>query len=234
MRPLIAIGLLAGSATAATVTGRVRVEGAAGKVPSPAGVVVWLEPVSGTTPPVAQPGAPPPVEKVVQRNRKFLPRVLAVPVGTAVDFPNADPIMHNVFSNYDGQVFDLHLFASQTTRRVVFRRAGVCRVFCNIHPEMSAVVAVVPTPYFAVTGPEGRFEIRAPAGAYRLQVWHERSVPDRLRDLEQQVTVGDNPVALSQILVSEEGYQPVAHRDKYGQEYKPAPEAAFFYPGGRR
>ena len=106
--------------------------------------------------------------------------VLAVQVGTPVDFPNADSILHNVFSNFDGQVFDLHLYAAQTSRRVVFRRAGIARIFCNIHPTM------------------------------------------------------DQDLKLPDVLVSEEGYTLVQHKNKFGQDYRPPPEDRTFYPGGRR
>ncbi len=235
---LLAMSVFGCTAMAATLTGRVLVvpsDRAAAKARDSSGVVVWLEPAEGAAIPPARPaGAPLPEVRIVQKKQVFLPRVQAVQVGTAVDFPNADPMFHNVFSNYNGQVFDLHLYAPQTSRRVVFRRPGMAYIFCNIHETMSAVVAVLPTPYFAVTGPDGRFEIRAPAGAYRLQVWHERSVPEKLQELERRVTLGDGSVNAGEIQVSEEGYVAQPHKNKYGQEYAPPPEEAFFYPGGRR
>ena len=223
--------LLGGSALAASLTGRVSVVASAGKSQDYSGVVVWLEPVNGMAPPA---GVPPPTAKVLQRKQVFLPHVLAVQVGTTVDFPNVDPMFHNVFSNYDGQVFDLHLYAPQTSRRVVFRRPGMAYIFCNIHETMSAVVAVLPTPYFAVTGPDGRFEVRAPSGAYRLKVWHERSLAEKLQDLERQATLTDAGASAGEIKVSEEGYVAQSHKNKYGQNYSAPPEESFFYPGGRR
>jgi len=119
-------------------------------------------------------------------------------------------------------------------RRVVFRRPGMAYIFCNIHKTISAVVAVLPTPYFALTSPDGRFEIRAPAGVYRLQVWHERSVAEKRQELERRVTLGDGSLDAGEITVSEKGYVAQRHKNKFGQEYSPAPEEAFFYPGGRR
>ena len=124
----------------------------------------------------------------------FNPHVLPVQVGTAVDFPNSDPIFHNAFSNYEGQVFDLQLYAPKTTRRVVFRRPGIVHVFCNVHEGMSAVIAVLPTPYFALTGADGRFQIQVPPGAYKLQVWNEHGQPESLSRLEQRITVGSDDV----------------------------------------
>ena len=171
-----AVALAAARATAATLSGTVLLTSAGDsggrKIRDHSGVVVWLEPQGAA--PMAPPAAP---RRAVmeQRNKTFLPHVLAVEVGTTVDFPNLDPIFHNAFSNYDGQVFDVHLYPPHTTRRVQFKRPGMVRVFCNIHATMSAVIAVLPTPYFAVTGVDGRFEIQAPPGTYRFQVWHERS-----------------------------------------------------------
>ena len=194
------------------------------------GVVVWLEPPT----PAGQAAVAPKPSAVHQRNFSFVPHVTAVQVGTAVDFPNDDPIFHNVFSNFDGQVFDLQLYAPQTARRVVFRRPGIVHVFCNIHHSMSAIVAVVPTPYFAITDAAGRFEIDAPAGEYRLQVWHERAQPDVLSRLTQRVSVGTSPVVVpeTQLVVSTEPLPP--HKDKYGRDYATKNEERVFYQGARR
>jgi plastocyanin len=193
------------------------------------GVVVWLERAGGTPPRASQGFRH---AKMEQRNKTFIPHVLAVEVGTAVDFPNLDPIFHNAFSNYDGQVFDVHLYAPQTSRRVVFRRPGMVRVFCNIHATMSAVIAVLPTPYFAVTGPDGRFKIEAPEGAYRFQVWHERSNAETLSRLERPIQLGPRGLVLAELRVSEQGYLALPHKNKYGHDYPPAPEDHVFYPLG--
>jgi plastocyanin len=196
------------------------------------GVVVWLEPLVAGSP---RPSAYEPKAAVVdQRNKAFTPHVLAIEVGTAVDFPNSDPIQHNAFSNGDSQVFDLHLYAPQTTRRVVFRRPGIAKVFCNVHETMSAIIAVLPTPYFAVTGPDGGFQIQAPAGSYRLRFWHERSRADVLAKLEQQISVAGSNLTLGRVQISEEGYSPEPHKNKWGLEYSAAREEYVFYPGGRR
>ena len=224
--------LLTGSALAATVSGSVAlVQPGTKKARDNSGVVVWLELANAAARPAP---ASTPRATMTQKNKTFIPHVLAVEVGTAVDFPNVDPIFHNAFSNYDGQIFDVQLYAPQTSRRVVFRRPGMVRVFCNIHATMSAVVAVLPTPYFTVTGPDGRFQIRAPAGAYRFQVWHERAQTERLQLVERPLTLGEGNVSLAEISISEEGYVAVPHKNKYGQEYRPPPQDTVFYPGGRR
>lgn len=221
-------------AAARQVTGSVVLvssEAAPAKKPSHAGAVVWLEPIGSIIRPAASPAKP---AAMNQRNKTFVPHIIAIDVGTAVDFPNNDAIMHNVFSNYDGQVFDLHLYSPQTARRVVFRRPGIVRVFCNIHEAMNAVVAVLPTPYFTLTDASGRFEIQTPAGDYRVQYWHERAQPDMLARLARQVTVGDAAVSLpeAQITMSSQPLPP--HKDKYGREYAQRVDEHIFYPGARR
>ena len=108
-------------------------------------IVVWLEPLD----PVGVPERPFPRAQMLQKDKMFHPHVLPIVAGTAVDFPNADPIFHNAFSNYDGQLFDVALYPPGSSRAVVFRKPGVARVFCNIHPSMSAIILVLRSPYFA-------------------------------------------------------------------------------------
>jgi len=142
--------------------------------------VVWLDAPAGL--------ASTPAPKVVldQRSLDFWPHVLAVRVGTVVEFPNNDRVFHNVFSFHDGKQFDLGLYPVGTTRRVTFDHPGLSRIFCNIHPNMGAHVLVVETPYFAVSGDDGRFTIAAvPAGTYTYHAWR----PGRL-DLAGSVVVG--------------------------------------------
>jgi len=131
-----------------------------------ANAVVWLD----------APGAPAavPARRVVldQRNLAFSPHVLAVRVGTTVDFPNDDRVFHNVFSFRDGKVFNLGLYPVGTSRPVKFDRAGLSRIFCNIHPNMAAYVMAVDTPYFAVSDRDGAFAISdAPPGSYTFHAW---------------------------------------------------------------
>jgi hypothetical protein len=112
----------------------------------------------------------------------------------------------------------------------------VVRVFCNIHPTMSAVILVLKTPYFAVTGTSGAFEIpNVPPGEYYLRVFHERASASRLKTLERKVEVDSTgSVALEPFVISETGYLHVPHKDKYGHDYPPAADDGGFYPGGRK
>jgi plastocyanin len=128
--------------------------------------VVWLD--SPNLPPSSQSG------KVVldQRNLNFNPHVLAVRTGTIVDFPNNDRVFHNVFSFRDGKPFDLGIYPVGVLRHVKFDQTGLSRIFCNIHPGMSAYVMAVDTPYFAVSDDEGAFTIDGvPSGTYTYHAW---------------------------------------------------------------
>jgi plastocyanin len=109
-----------------------------------------------------------------QRNERFVPHLLAVMVGTWVDFPNSDLTYHNVFSLSRAQRFDLGRYAAGRSKAVRMDRPGVVRVFCDIHSHMSAFVVVFNHPFFDVTDAEGRFELPAvPAGSYTLVGWYE-------------------------------------------------------------
>src|SRR5882724_10989717 len=132
------------------------------------GVVVWLERVG--TPPGASKGR---TVKIVQKQKRFVPHVVAVQVGSTVEFPNADPIFHNAFSNFAGQPFDVGLYPPGATQKVHFVRDGIVRGFCNIHPTMSAVIVVVRSPYIGISNKQGAFSCGGvEPGEYRVHVFH--------------------------------------------------------------
>jgi plastocyanin len=125
-----------------------------------------------------------------QRHETFVPRVLALPVGTTVDFPNHDPMLHNVFSASPAKKFDLGMYDQGEARSVAFDTPGVVRVGCNVHPKMEAFIVVHPNPYVAVTDHQGSYTITGvPAGSYQVRVWHER-----LAERELPVVVRDGQV----------------------------------------
>jgi plastocyanin len=224
-RPKEAVSVLlmalffAGLALPATVTGRVELNSSQDpnvrRHSDYSGVVVWLEPIGGGAPPVRTRHA-----EMIQKDKTFSPHVLPILMGTTVDFPNFDPIFHNAFSNYNGQIFDIGLYAPGTTKAIAFRREGVVRVFCNIHPTMSAVIVVLKSPYFAVSAKNGSFQIAGvPSGSYRMQVFHERATEQTLNALTRTVEISEDGSVLPAISVSESGYLQLPHKNKYGKEY---------------
>ena len=220
---------------AASVTGRIELrdsqDRAVQKKRDYSGVVVWLEPLNRTVAPraLSRPA------RMDQKDKTFVPHILAIPTGANVEFPNSDPIFHNAFSNYDGQVFDIGLYPPGTSRTVRFSRPGVVRVFCNIHAAMSAVIVVLSTPYYATTAAGGTFDLGdVPAGEYQLRLFHERALPATLEALERRVTIGLEPVALAPMTVSEGGYLAIPHQNKFGKHYPPAPDEGGLYPATKK
>ena len=113
--------------------------------------------------------------EIGQQDENFVPRVVAVPVGSTVAFPNNDQIYHNVFSLSRVKTFNLGKYPRGQSRSVTFDKPGMVRVFCEIHSHMSATVMVFDHPWFAVPTTEGRFELVAvPPGDRQITAWHER------------------------------------------------------------
>ncbi len=157
--------------------------------------------------------------RLTQKDKKFDPHILAVQVGTAVEFPNRDPFFHNVFSLFEGKRFDLGLYEAGTTRVVHFDRPGVSYIFCNIHPEMSAVVIALRTPYFAVSDASGKIAIaNVPAGRYNVQLWAEGEGADNLKTLSRDVTLSESEHSMGTFKVVEDAL-PESHKNKYGRDY---------------
>lgn len=220
---------LAGTAQATlAVSGTVTVSGQGAGFSDRSDVIVWLSPVGDTPRPRLPQGRR---FRIDQQNKRFQPHVLVVPVGSSVDFPNLDPIFHNVFSLFDGKRFDLGLYEAGTTRSVNFTRAGVCYVFCNIHPEMSAVVVAVDSPYYAATGANGSFTMAdVPPGRYRLSVWHERFKPEDAAEYPKEVSLSPGAATLAPIRLVSAGRVPAPHTNKFGHEYTPPSPASPAYP----
>lgn len=134
-----------------------------------ANVVIFVK-----DPPV-EPGLPVTRTPIAQRDEAFVPRVTAITRSSTVEFPNYDPYFHNVFSLSRGATFDLGRFRKGTKRERTFNHAGLVKVFCHIHSEMSATIMVFDHRFYAVPGPDGTFTIdRVPPGTYQLSAWHER------------------------------------------------------------
>jgi plastocyanin len=195
-----------GVARAGPVTGVVRTAVAVGARPSPA--VVYAEPVD-----VAAPHRP--IRATLrQKNKTFHPSVLAIPVGSTVDFPNEDPIFHNVFSLSGPQPFDLGLYRAGAARSRTFTTAAAYRVFCNIHPQMTALIVVVPTPYVTVAGQDGRYVLDLPPGRYRLT-----ALSDRAPAVTAEVISLAGATGAPEMALDETRFVPAGHKNKHGQEY---------------
>jgi plastocyanin len=230
-RSLICFSLTALAAAGATVSDTVVLrnsQDAGPKQKDYSGVVVSLRPADGQLPP------PPTAHAIMlQKGKMFTPHVLPVRAGTTVEFPNADPIFHNAFSIYSGQIFDVGLYPPGTSRAVRFTRPGVLRVFCNIHPAMSAIILVLDTPHFAQAAKDGSFALNVPPGAYEFSVFHERATEQELAGLARRVVVTEPALRIPPITVSEAGYLPAPHKNKYGRDYPPSSDDQVFYPGIR-
>jgi plastocyanin len=215
---------LVAACCAATISGRVELSESKDR----SGVVLWFAPLAGKPP-----DTPPLTASMAHQHKTFVPHVLAVRTGSKVRFPNLDPFFHNAFSNYDGEMFDIGLHPPGSSREVTFHRPGIVRLFCNIHPTMSAVIVVLDTPWFAVSDAQGSFRVTdAPPGEYDLKLFHERALPDALEKLERHITVGTDDFTVPELRIVEAGYVAPPHKNKFGKNYPPI--IVDQYPGGRR
>jgi plastocyanin len=185
--------------------------------------VVWLEPL-GDTPVLSF--TPQGHYTLLQKNRMFMPHLQVVPIGSVVQFPNADPFFHNVFSLYDGKRFDLGLYETGTTKSVTFSRPGVSYIFCNIHPEMSAVVISLSTPLYATADATGSVTIHnIPAGDYVMHVWVEGALPPALQGLPREIKIspGMNDLGTMSVPIGSNA----THTNKFGNTYDHQPTSPY-------
>lgn len=205
-------GLIGSDVLAATVKGKVSFLTKRGQRPILQETVISLEPV-GT----ASARRTPASFVMTTRSKTFLPHVLVVPAGSTVSFPNEDPISHNLFSLTPGNTFDLGLYRKGSAAKTKkFDSAGTVNVYCNIHPNMSAVVQVMNTPYYGFADAQGNFAIDAPAGRYRLIAWNEQG-----GTTTSEVEVkGDGTVAgATQLTIDSRNYRVQQHTNKEGKAY---------------
>jgi hypothetical protein len=191
----------------------------------PAPAVIWLEPI-GATPALSF--RPHGRYTLLQKNRTFIPHLQVIPVGTSVQFPNADPFFHNVFSLFDGKRFDLGLYEAGSSKSVVFSREGVSYIFCNIHPEMSAVVLALSTPLYAIADANNAFVLtNIPPGDYILHLWVE-GLPQTIADrLAQHLHLTGKNVDLGVVTIPATAGASDSHSNKYGNPYDPVPKSPY-------
>jgi len=208
----LALLLAASPALAGTISGRVEMTEKGGrKATDLSDVVVYVE---GARPrPRAAAAANP---AIVMKGKAFNPRVAVVPVGGTVEFPNEDPIFHNVFSVSGENRFDLQLYKRPKSGAQTFQHPGVVRVYCNIHPQMSAVVLVRDNPFFAKAAPDGSFTIEGvPAGKYKLTAWH-----DKAGETSQDIVVpAQGPLAARPMALDASTFKKTPHKNKFGKDY---------------
>lgn len=216
--PLALVTLSAFSAAAAEVSGKVSIRtrgehGALVEKADASNVVVYI---TGLTEP-----APDSLAKMVQKDKRFLPAVLPIVAGQAVEFPNEDVRIHNVFSKSRARTFDLGKYRKgDRSKTVVFEQTGVVEVYCDIHEEMAATILVLPNTKFAVTGNDGRFTLPSlPPGKYTVFAWQRRGEPAR-----QSLVVKEGGENVSLSFALEETRLGETHLNKYGQKYKPRSE----------
>ena len=217
-----AAALLVACSAGAAVVPVGRVEGRVtladnGRAKTDAGnVAVWIE---GTR--IEEPNPHPPVKppRMVSTHKTFLPRVVSVPAGQAVTFPNEDPIFHNVFSVSGENRFDLGLYRSGRSKDRTFAVPGLVRVYCNIHPQMVGYVRVVNSSFAAVTGADGSFAFDGvPAGERQVRAWCEAG-----GEASATVVVRPNQTAAAALTFDVSAFKPQPHKNKYGQDYPPPP-----------
>jgi plastocyanin len=169
-----------------SLTGTLTIAGTSGGALS----LVTLEPIGRTWKPrLAK-------QRVMeQRERQFAPRLMLIPTGSTVTFPNFDTIFHNVFSTSSPALFDLGLYRQGETRSVTFSKEGIIHIGCNIHSNMGATIVVIGAPHYVVPDGEGKFNFRSLApGRYTLRAWSEKSKAPITQELT--ITAGANSVAV--------------------------------------
>jgi plastocyanin len=187
-------------------------------------VVVWLTPLGASA--GLQHVSEAHKYQMAQRNKSFQPGILVVPIGTEVDFPNYDPWFHNVFSLYQGKRFDLGLYEAGSRKQVLFDRPGPSFIFCNIHPQMHAVVMVVDSNYFGISNKAGRVSVAAvPTGKYEMHVWYEEAAPKSLDAFDREVVIDEASRTLPAINLVAVEQDPAKHKNKYGEDYDPKDQA---------
>lgn len=195
--------------TGTTVTGRVSLQDKDNRPATDVDqAVVWL--VGSHAPPAA-----PDTVEMATENKQFVPRLVLLPAGSTLAFPNHDPFNHNVFSLSPEQPFDLGLYGRGLAKTVTFARAGIIRVYCNVHAQMRALVVVRESGLVTQPGADGSFKLdQVPPGDYVLHVWHERAA-----EQTQPLKVGATPPAPVALTLDARGYRFVQHRDKDGKSY---------------
>ena len=209
--------LSASLARATDLRVHVDIDTGAGVVPA-AEAVIWI-------PGVFAKRTAPREARIEHYGRRFVPRLIAAPIGTTIHFPNLDGIDHNAFSLSEAKPFDLGLYRGGEGRSVTFDRPGVIHLFCNIHSSMAAYIVIVDSKAFAKTDARGNAVINdVPTGAQTVAVWHELAGEKR-----QALVVPRQPELELVYTLDAESWKPGTHTNKFGEAYPTDTEGRHLY-----
>jgi plastocyanin len=150
---------------------------------------------------------------IITKNKQFTPEAIVIPVGGTVDFPNQDPIFHNIFSVSAPNQFDLGLYKGGASKSKTFDAPGIVKVFCNVHPQMSATILVVQTPYQTITDKDGNFTFPdVVPGVYEIKAFADEG------QSSQKIDVRQNSLNVT-LTIDGRNYKKVAHKNKFGKDY---------------
>ena len=211
---LLALISLPSAPLTGTVSGHVVLIRSGRPVPDVSDAAVWIDGLRRTDEATGT------VRGEMKSERKrFTPRVVLVPRRDAVEFPNVDPIYHNVFSVSGPNRFDLGLYRSGASKKQRFDETGLVRVYCNIHPTMVGYVQVVDSDYGAVTRADGGFRFDGvPPGTYQVKAWHEEG-----GETAASVRVRAGESATLALTLDATAFKAQPHKNKYGKDYPPPP-----------
>jgi len=218
MRPPLALFFCALAAltalplAAATVSGKISFVTKRGQNPVVNETLVWLEPAGKAV------RKSPQTFQMMTRGKALVPHVLAIPVGSTIEFPNDDPISHNLFSLSSNNTFDLGLYRRGSGKSHKFDIPGVVNVYCNVHPNMSAVIQVMATPYYTFADAAGNYAlVDIPPGKYRLVAWNEQGGQTSSNVEVSAAGTASGPLALT---LDSRNYRITQHLDKNGKPYQ--------------
>jgi plastocyanin len=212
---IVAMLFLSAPVFAATLNGKISFVSKRGQTPVVNETLVWLEPVTAVK---TSQKRPPATTQVTTRSKSLVPHVLAVPLGSTIAFPNDDPISHNLFSLSSSNAFDLGLYRKGAGKTHKFDTPGVVNVYCNVHPNMSAVVHVMSSPWYGFADANGSYALAdVPAGKYRLLAWNEQGGM-----IESPVEVNASGAVSGNLnlTLDSRNYREQQHLNKVGKPYE--------------
>jgi plastocyanin len=203
-----AAGLARADGATGRITGTVKVTGADGQPAAADGVIVYVVGFTAAAPSTAA--------TITQKNKRFVPDLVAVTAGQEVSFPNGDTILHNVFSRSTTRPFDLGQYKKGVTKTKSFPKVGVVDVYCNIHPEMAATILVVPNTSHTTVKTDGTFAIEGvPVGTWSVFAYTRLAV----QPAKGEVTVTAGGEATVELQITR-GPAPASHANKFGESYR--------------